>query len=139
MVKDRMSLVLFKLIGGSSQQDQVSRRKKEIKVSVAVMDDGSQPLPVKLNLTTLESLKRSFYSCISNHVELHKVLFSDLDEYMGDYIDEASVITGIVLEEASGEQILVTQVDQIDVEGCPNYIVKKLVKRGKQYFSVIRN
>ena len=50
MDKDRLNLVLFKMISGAgpSQQDGITPRMKEIKVTADVKDAGSQPLPVKI-------------------------------------------------------------------------------------------
>ena len=52
--RDKMSLLMFKLLGGSLNQ----QAKKEIKVVAESENSGSQPIPLKLKLSSLSSLKK---------------------------------------------------------------------------------
>ena len=54
--KERMNLILFKLIGQG--EDVTRENKRQIKVTAVVEDSESQPLPIKLNLSSLSALKK---------------------------------------------------------------------------------
>ena len=56
-------------------------------------------------------------------------MLRDLNGYM---CEEAE---GIVLQEA-GEKVIVTSVESVVEKGCESFIVSKLEKRGKVYFSL---
>ena len=139
MDKDRLNLVLFKMISGAgpSHQDVISPRIKEIKVTADVEDAGSQPLPVKIKLSTMEALKR---------FDTHKSFFPflsllncrDLMEYVKDFFDVSTEISGVVLEE-NGEDLILTQVDQIDISLSSWFRVKMMIKRNKHYFRLVRS
>jgi len=118
--EERMNLILFKMIGGQSRDDQDNQKKKEIKVTARVADSESQPLPAKLVLTTMETLLR------------------DLNVYMSETIDVTAESSGIVVEESPGEAIFVTDVDQI-LDVSSKFLVEKFSKRGKQYWKLIKN
>jgi len=118
--EERMNLILLKMIGGQSRDDQDNQKKKEIKVTARVADSESQPLPAKLVLTTMETLLR------------------DLNVYMSETIDVTAESSGIVVEESPGEAIFVTDVDQI-LDVSSKFLVEKFSKRGKQYWKLIKN
>ena len=46
-----------------------------------------------------------------------------------------TVIDGVVLQEASGESVIMTNTEQFEEAGnSRSFVVKKLIKRGKSYF-----
>jgi len=108
--KDRVSLLMFKLLG----HGQDSKKDKVIKVVAKYEDTGSQPLPIKLKLSSLMALKK------------------DLCDYMNE-----SEIDGIVLEEQAGDQAILTDIEQIDTSQYSSFSVSKLFKRGKSYFKLV--
>eukprot|EP00092_Neocalanus_flemingeri_P029509 GFUD01032042.1.p1 GENE.GFUD01032042.1~~GFUD01032042.1.p1 ORF type:complete len:673 (+),score=157.51 GFUD01032042.1:250-2019(+) len=108
--KERMNMILFKLIG---QGHDSKTSKKQIKVVALPEDSESQPLPTKLTLSSLVALKK------------------DLCDYMSE-----AVIDGIVLQEASGEQVILTDITQIEVTDTTSFVITKIVRRGKSYFKL---
>ena len=53
-VKERMSMLMFKLLGNNIQH----KAQKEIKVLADWEDSESQPLPLRLKLSSISSLKK---------------------------------------------------------------------------------
>ena len=58
---------------------------------------------------------------------------------MSDFMSGPSVFAGLVLQEAPGEEIIMTHVDQIDVALSTSFAVKMFRKRGKEYLSLVRD
>eukprot|EP00092_Neocalanus_flemingeri_P108716 GFUD01139630.1.p1 GENE.GFUD01139630.1~~GFUD01139630.1.p1 ORF type:complete len:182 (-),score=50.81 GFUD01139630.1:19-540(-) len=110
--KDRMNIFMLKLMG---QGQESNKDKKEITITAPLPDSGSQPLPIKLNLSSLVALKKD----------------------LCDYLEEASV-DGVVMELAVGESVILSDVDQIDVSHSSSFVVLKLVKSRKSYFKLVR-
>ena len=49
-----------------------------------------------------------------------------------------SVIDGLVLEENDGDQVILTDIDQLAVAETGNFDVIKFLKRSKSYFKLVR-
>jgi len=106
--KERKDLIMLKLIGLDTKI-----KKKQIKVTAVAEDPGSQPLPTKLVLTSIQGLKK------------------DLCEYMGE-----TEVDGIVIEE-DGDSFIQTNIEQLMEGGGDRFRVTKIDKRGKKYFKLV--
>ena len=127
--KDRVSLLMFKLLG----HGQDSKKDKVIKVVAKYEDTGSQPLPIKLKLSSLMALKKYVATGDGSRFKIHPFSFlRDLCDYMNE-----SEIDGIVLEEQTGDQAILTDIEQIDTSQYSSFSVSKLFKRGKSYFKLV--
>ena len=65
-------------------------------------------------------------------MQIIKLIYRDLCDYM-----EEPSIDGIVLVEEDGGQVILTEIDELLESEHSQYLVSKLVKRGKSYYKLV--